>query len=577
MSRIGSRIAMASVAAVSVILVTVTSSSVTDASWIDSAWVVGTGDGLTSDDGIGTVDCAAPEGAFATRGEGRFLSGSALGIDLDSLAQVSGVLATSDGDQTAVSPATATPQGADDFTNPLNVVALQALALDLTGILELPLNNSTGVLGQYGQARSTGVSAGAAGLIDDSGVIATDTGAGFPQVATLQLSTLLDSLGFDLGTLLAGVADVRLEIGAVAGRAQIDGCDLAWGADLEDVLTRDYLAAGLITEIESPTVETLSQTVSGLVTTLNGAVDALVGDEGIATELLNAVLGILDVLLFNSASSKITAATIDLSPVAALAVASISDEAGAVTVNLGEGTVRIDTAALLARTYPGEYSNGLNGLDPNTNILDDPAVVSELADALTEVLSDWVDEVDDAVQAALDGIRIQATVGVTLLSLLSTTVTINGTLDDLARGDGIVATGSVLLSTTVNLASGILGPIVAGLIRGALPLVSTTLSTLDALVTPLVSIIASVYSTLYVGGIVAITVNAQNDPLGGDPEPLDWQGLPEGRYDVAGLRIGVLDALGAADVRLYLGRGSVGQICSMADASHECPSYGGIG
>ena len=42
-------------------------------------------------------------------------------------------------------------------------------------------------------------------------------------------------------------------------------------------------------------------------------------------------------------------------------------------------------------------------------------------------------------------------------------------------------------------------------------------------------------------------------------------------------RASVLDALGAADVRLYLGRGSVGQICSMADASHECPSYGGIG
>src|SRR5690606_21979581 len=156
-----------------------------------------------------------------------------------------------------------------------------------------------------------------------------------------------DSLGYDLGTVLSGVADVSLEIGAVAGRASLDGCDYMWGADIEDVLDREYLAAGLVTEIDSPTVGTLSQTVSGLVTTLNGAVAGLVGNSGVASELLTGLLGVVDLGVVSTSQSEITGATIDLTAVSDLAIATRSDEAGAVAVNFGEGTIRIDTAALL--------------------------------------------------------------------------------------------------------------------------------------------------------------------------------------------------------------------------------------
>lgn len=565
------RIAAAGVAAFTAVVVAVTWSSVTDAAWVSNEWVhAGDPDGQA---GMRTVDCAAPDGAYATRGNGRVLSGSALGIDLDTLAQVTGVETTNDGSRAQVSPGTATDSGEDGYSNPLNVVVLQALELDLTEVLQLPLDNSTGVLGQYGQAQSTGLSSAGAGFVDGTGAISVKPGGGYPQLGTLRLSSLLDSLGYDLGTVLSGVADVSLEIGAVAGRASLDGCDYMWGADIEDVLDREYLAAGLVTEIDSPTVGTLSQTVSGLVTTLNGAVAGLVGNGGVASELLTGLLGVVDLGVVSTSQSEITGATIDLTAVSDLATATRSDEAGAVAVNFGEGTIRIDTAALLARAYPDEYGNGLNGLDPNTNILDDPAVVEELSEALTEVLADWVDAVDDAVQAALDGLRIEAQLVVSVILLSTVNIAIDASLDELEAGDGINATGGLVLSGLVNGATGLIGPVLAGIIRGTLPAVSATLSSLDLAVDPLVEVVADVYSTLFLDGIVAVTVNAQNDPSTGDAEPADWAGLPDGRYDVAALRIGVLDALGDADVRLYLGRASVGMTCSIATAEQECAGY----
>lgn len=565
------RIAAAGVAAFTAVVVAVTWSSVTDAAWVSNEWVhAGDPDGQ---EGMRTVDCAAPDGAYATRGNGRVLSGSALGIDLDTLAQVTGVETTNDGSRAQVSPGTATDSGEDGYSNPLNVVVLQALELDLTEVLQLPLDNSTGVLGQYGQAQSTGLSSAGAGFVDGTGAISVKPGGGYPQLGTLRLSSLLDSLGYDLGTVLSGVADVSLEIGAVAGRASLDGCDYMWGADIEDVLDREYLAAGLVTEIDSPTVGTLSQTVSGLVTTLNGAVAGLVGNGGVASELLTGLLGVVDLGVVSTSQSEITGATIDLTAVSDLATATRSDEAGAVAVNFGEGTIRIDTAALLARAYPDEYGNGLNGLDPNTNILDDPAVVEELSEALTEVLADWVDAVDDAVQAALDGLRIEAQLVVSVILLPTVNIAIDASLDELEAGDGINATGGLVLSGLVNGATGLIGPVLAGIIRGTLPAVSATLSSLDLAVDPLVEVVADVYSALFLDGIVAVTVNAQNDPSTGDAEPADWAGLPDGRYDVAALRIGVLDALGDADVRLYLGRASVGMTCSIATAEQECAGY----
>src|SRR5690606_14357117 len=132
------------------------------------------------------------------------LSGSLLGLDTDTVAEVSGVRATHDRTVSNAKPSTAAPVVGqlDAYADALRVDVLTAvLGLDLTSALQLPLDTDTGLIGQYGQAQSTGTSSGASGYITDSGAINTDGNeSDYPDIATLKLSTLLNSLGLDLGS-----------------------------------------------------------------------------------------------------------------------------------------------------------------------------------------------------------------------------------------------------------------------------------------------------------------------------------------------------------------------------------------
>src|SRR5690606_9575444 len=99
-----------------------------DAAWVDREW----GAGAT-----GTVDCSSPEGVAAGQARGRVLSGSLLGLDLDTLAALDGVVATSDGTEASASPGAASPvTGLDDaWADPLDLSAvLGIVALPSAGI-----------------------------------------------------------------------------------------------------------------------------------------------------------------------------------------------------------------------------------------------------------------------------------------------------------------------------------------------------------------------------------------------------------------------------------------------------------
>lgn len=563
----------------------------TEASWNDAEWVHAAT--------IGTSDCTSPAGQFASRGQGRVLSGAILGVDLDAAVDAAGVTASNDGSRAAVDPASANSAGTDAWANPLNVTALSAAEVDLEDMLQLPLDNSFGALGQYARASSTGASQGAAGFVTNTGAIAAEPGNGYPELATLRLSTLLGALDHDLGALLPGVADAGLEIGAVAGRAELEGCRAVWGENLSSALTREYLTTSLATVVESPTVTALKNELNLIVSELNGVVVGLAGNAGVLSQIgsgLGSLLtGVLGTLNLGSVQVNSLSASINLNEVTALAGVTISDSAGAVSVDLDSGTVRIDTAALLQRAYPGQYGNGLNGLPPNTDPLAEPIVVAALQSALNEALQDWLDDVDDALTAAIDAIALDVRAKIVLRAeiclwpvpcIVQNVAEINvaavGGLAAIEAGQGVTVSGGVLgglipVSLLTPILGALTGTAVGGVIgpavRGVLPTVGGLLGRLDDLVGPLVAAVSGVYSALYVNGVVSVTINAQNDPLAGGAEPGDWQALPEGRYDVAALRIGVLDALGDADVRLYLGRGSVGVNCSIAQAAVRCPGY----
>lgn len=557
----------------------------TNASWLDSEWASGT---------VGTVNCEeTPAGAFATRGEGHLLSGSALGLDTDTLAAVSGVTATNNGSEVTSSRGTRVPSDVmpDAYSDPLDPAVLGQPVLGLSGLLQLNLDTDAGVLSQFGQATSTGVSAGASGyLTDHGGINLHDDGGGYPELGTVSLTGLLNSVGLSLGGIVDGVADVNLEVGAVAGRAQIDSCIDAWSADVAESLTREYLAASLTTNIESRTVEALVTELNDIVATLDTAVNDVVAGGVVQPLIRGAINGLVDPLLgtLNLGSTTINnfAVVIDLRPVERLTSATITDPAGIVAINLAAGTVSVDTAALLAAAYGGTDGVSLNALASNTSLLADERILGTLTTALTNALSAWVSEVTNALTAAIEGVavRFEATVVLRLLfaNVGRINVSVDASLAELRAGQGVgtavTLLGTIDLSVLDRIASALtsgLGPIVAGIVDDALPAVPSLIAELPGLTGPVVTAVASVYDALFLEGLVEVLVNAQNDPSSGGPEPSDWAStIPDGQYDVAAIRIGVLNAAQSAGVWLYLGRASVGVNCSMPSvAAGGCAGY----
>lgn len=572
------------------------------ASWVDSEWV------SAAPAAIGTVDCADHAGAFASRGEGQLLSGSLLGIALDDILDLSGMTVTNDGMREQEHPVPAAELGDDAFANPLSVELLQLAAVNLGRLLQFPLATDTGVVGQYARATKTAIAVGASGAVTDSGGLdlGIDGGSGIPDLATLDLSTLLTQLGGDLGSSTASVANLSLTTGAVVGRATLDGCAEAWG--MAHALERDYLTSHLGLDFESPTVRALNTAVHDHVTGLQGQVNALVN--GAVGGLTAGVTGLLNGVLAESSNPSIlrlkgggatveVEATINTSTLFAHLATPIADEDGILNIDLQKGTVSIDIAALVGQAFHDNPGLGLNALPPNSEPLADSRVLSTLSGVLTQAVGDWLADLGGLLSAAVDAIQLKVVVGarvqanVILLGwtdVIEVGAVIEGSLKEVSEGDAEVSANVGLLpglpilgQVLSTLLNGLLTPLTNVLLGDVVGLVGTTLNTAlsglrvvpaavntaAAAVSPMVS---GLYGNLLQNKLLTLTVNAQNDPLSGGAEPGDWGGLPEGRYDVAALRIGLAELLGSG-VHLYLGRGSVGVTCSIAQAAQLCPDY----
>ena len=547
--------------------------AVTNASWSEPEWANGK---------VTSLNCAAEQVALTSRGEGRVLGGSLLGIDLDNLAEASGVLVTNNGSGPTHTPAGAvqvTPPSESAWTNPLNATALRTVNVNLgNGMLQLPLDNSLGLIGQYGQAKNNARAAGASGYITNNGAVATAPANGYPELGSLSLSQLLGSINQPVANLLTNVTDVSLKVGAVTGRSQLDACDLAWnGVVPYNAATgagnpkRDYLLSSLRTEIDSPTVGALVTTVGNLINSVDTAVANIATTN---TSLVSSLVGALNTLLKNPlAGVQVTKlkATINLQPVRALLTNTITDAGGIVSISLGTGKISVDTMKLLSAAYGTTYGYGVNALPPNTELLVNQHVINTLTAAVLSALQAWVSSVETALNGAINAMMVEAQVVVTVALVAKITASVNASLATLEAPNqtGVVTTsvevlgldlGGVVNGLVSLLTSG-LGPTVAGVVRGVLPVTTGLLTTLATPINNIVAVVSTVFTQLYLNGVVSLKVNAQNALPG---EPFDWSAsgvrpVPTGRYDVAALRIGVLSALGDQDVRLYLGRGSAGR------------------
>lgn len=546
---------------------------------------------------LGVIDCATTD-SYSSTASGDFLEANLLGASGRSLVAIDGVTASvAAGGTPTVDPPTATDLGGGAYANPLSVSVLNnALAIDLAGVLSVPLGTDAGLLNQYARVATTGTSAGASGAVGNSGAIdvaRANPGPAAPTVASLSLDTVIAAaLGTEGAALVGEIASLDLRLGAVAALAVLDMCQADYTDSLVDTLRRDYLVAGLDLDIVSPLVTDLSSTVAAAVaeleTTLNSlgtSNTALVGSIAAGVGGLLTAAGILDLTVSGVGVNLV--ATSDFSAVRALLDDTISDSAGLVRIDLATGTVRVDTAALF------DGANGLNGLPPNSEVLINAAMVTALESAVAAALGQWAADVSSALDAALAAITLSGTVTVDLAALGVTVIRGTLTLSEASLSQlvtnsttapaavvsvetlvivcpaGALDTLSLLVCplvgpTTAVLTDGLQGVVgssVQTLLDATRSTLSTTLSQLTGAGTsPLVDAVSRLTAGLFgAGGVASLLVNVQNDPLTGWPEPASWAGIPNGRFDVAALRLEVLGLLGVgSDVELVLARGSVG-------------------
>lgn len=596
MSRFTASAGVAGLAVFGLVAATLPGFALTNASWIDLEWASGTQGDLP---GIGTLDCDVPE-QFTTAGYGRFLDGALLGLDLDTIAEVAGVDVNNDGTTSIADPASATALGSDAYANPLDVTALGAINLALTGLLQLPLDTDTGVYNQFGQAESDGHSVGAAGLVNDSGAVALTPVPPGPQVptsASLHLGMLLSSaLGEGLGDLITDLADLQLNVGAVAASAEIEACDALWFDDTYAGLDRDYGIAGLDLDVDTPLVGDLVTTVNDALTDIEGAVDTLAGDAGLINDISGAVTGVLGPLLGAlslGAPTTTLALTVDFTTVQNLLDDTISDNDGIVEIDLLTGTVNVDIAALF------DSVDGLNMQAPNTQLLLDEAIINALTAAITSALADWVQDVIDATEAAVEAVYVDLNVtvpvgeGITHLGTIE--IDIEASLADMQSGDaevtavftqdGLVCALLPLACAIVNAtvaaitttSEDVLTLAVANVITPALDTATTVLiatleSSLQAITAPLVTVLGATLDFLFgEDAVLSVLINAQNapDPLEEvvtNPEPGWAAGMDPpvaspfetGEFGVSALRLVVLGALDGFEVEVDLAHGMVG-------------------
>ena len=487
-----------------------------------------------------TGQCYPAGTLFDAQARGRLLSGAIGGINLDAVAEAAGVHAEA---------FEGTPNAASHTVmNPLNVTALSALELQLTGLgdtlsdlLSGLTDVNVGAVNQYATAHAAAevesdAEVGGAGTVSDNGVLdlANADGGSAPALGTLSLYNILNQLtGTGVADVVNNITQLDLEIGALGGLATMNSLCVdphISDTDSETALSRSYVLASLGLDVASPLV-------GGVLTAIP---QSLAVDTDDLWALINSIPG-LGPLLSGIGRNLLTATvTIDR---AQLTDPIPNTENPALQIALEDGQITIDVASLLGGAYTGNVSPWLNELGSNTRLFVDAGVPG---DALTSFINDLSTTLLDRIKNLLH-IEVRGGTPVTNTRILH----ISGSLADFLNGDADVDLiginlGSLLLNPLLEGIGDLVDNLVAGLFAegGA---VATALQAVNALLSSLFDVLE---------GVLAITVNAQNTASGSMPSY--YQSVTtEGRYDVAALHV---EALGVVNLlNLSLGRGSVGE------------------
>ncbi|WP_035812285.1 choice-of-anchor G family protein [Jiangella gansuensis] len=500
--------------------------------------------------GAWLVPASAAEGD-ESRAAARFLDGEVLGVDLDTVAELAGVEVENLGTPEPVTEA-----------NPVDLTALEAINLQIPGGVQLPLSDvlQLGAVNQWASAEDGGTSHAATGAVADNGGIGTGVEAGFPGNATFDLTDLVGGALTDL------IADLELELGAISSEMHLEVTDGAFE------VTRDYEIAGGELRLTVPLLADLTPQIEELVGTLDETVNGLVGPDGAVTgavETLDALLNLLEVV---GAEDVTVAATLETDPQGAVQefLATPLGEGTGVELNLAEGTLVIDLDTLLG---------GLNEQAPNTQVLSN-AVIDQLATTIGELLdtlvTDLVTTIEDALQAAMLNLTIQATVTDPLLGIELGTLdlVLNDTLGNIITGEAEIVNNST--GVVPGLIGALLDPLLATLLDVVGGLIDDTLFAEGGAVTTLGEAAAGLVDGLtdaltpvgeLLASILSIKLNVQPDqpdaPVGEAAARAS-----DGPYSVAAVEIAVLPDTPAAV--LTLAQSTVGpNVTGEGDAETE--------
>ncbi|KQQ05653.1 MULTISPECIES: choice-of-anchor G family protein [unclassified Rathayibacter] len=210
------------------------------------------------------VSCFPTGTLFQARARGRLLSGFLGGVNLDNVAGLQG--------EFALVPDQGTPEvtrfGTTSVTA-LNTVQINATGLTgaLSTLLSVAAPSGVGALDQYARANINGSVRGAAGAVDNQGQLELNSAsATFPDFGTIDLRRILTGIGAPAAGLVGQVTDLRLQIGAVTGRAILDSTCIAGIENLQ----RDYQVTRLNLVAASPLLGTV-------VTLVGNTLDLLAG------------------------------------------------------------------------------------------------------------------------------------------------------------------------------------------------------------------------------------------------------------------------------------------------------------
>jgi hypothetical protein len=369
----------------------------------------------------------------ASYAEGQFLSGTLLGVDLDSTLSIRSAEASNDGTQPTQT--SKDPLDAAVLEDAVVVDQAESPQVDLGGVLQV------GPVAQYAEASSDGSSLGASGAVADDGAIGIGSDRSTPPAnASLDLEALLGP------EFAATVADLKLEIGAIAAQAVGDA----------DTASGDYQISDAILSFTSPAIADLTPKVDSALQQVSDELSDLIGRNGDLVAGLDGLLVDLDPLLNLAGGDGNVTATIDAGDLQAIVNSILEDEYGdgAVSFDLETGEVHVDLAALVG--------GDINDLPPGTELLTD-AVVDQILEGITSTVSTIADQVVDKVEDALHDATVD------IHADLSTNVAQSPVVQQACRLVDRVLTTPVLgdvsaLDQVLALANGLVGDLTDGLV-----------------------------------------------------------------------------------------------------------------